>query len=200
MQPLLLHSRLYQTLFIAAVALFAVQQIPVLWSSFQLGREGRDSSTDRNSYLIVQAAVAIGVILGYQSALHLTGATITWHRPMIFVLGIGLMVLGSAISWLAVQQLGRYFTVVVRVQPDQPVIQSGPYRVIRHPSYTGQLLVFLGYALTLTNWASVPAVMIVIVGGYMYRILVEEQVLRERIGAPYAQYMSRSRRLIPGVW
>lgn len=199
MQPLMLHSGIYATLFIAAVILFAAQQFPALWRTLQLGR-GRNSTMDRGSYLVVQAGVIIGVFLGYRAATRITSATITWPRPIIFWIGIAFIVLGSAISWLAVRQLGRYFTVVVAVRADQPVIQSGLYRVIRHPSYAGQLLVFLGYALTLTNWISPPAVMIVIVAAYMYRVMVEEQALCQQIGAPYAEYMARSYRLLPGVW
>jgi len=109
-------------------------------------------------------------------------------------------VLGSRTSWFDIRQLGRYFTVAVAVRPDQPVIQSGFYRIIRHPSYSGQLLVFLGYAVALTNWVSIPAVMVPIVAGYVFRIVVEERALREQIGAPYAEYMTRTFRLIPGVW
>jgi protein-S-isoprenylcysteine O-methyltransferase Ste14 len=200
MQPLTVHSGIYQTCFIAAVIVFAVQQFPALWSTLQLRGRGGSATSDQGSYMVVQIGVLSCVILGLQTAMHLTGATITWHRPLIVFLGIALIVLGSVISWFAVRQLGHYFTVVVAVRPGQPVIQSGLYRVIRHPSYTGQLLAFLGYALTLTNWVSIPAVMGLVFAVYGYRILVEEQALRERIGQPYAAYMARSYRLIPGIW
>lgn len=200
MQPLMLQSGIYQTLFIAAVILFAVQQLPALQSTLRLTGRGGSPTRDKGSYMVVQVAVLAGVVLGYQAATHLKVATITWHRPLVFFLGVGLIVLGSAISWLAIRQLGRYFTVVVAVRPDQPVIRSGLYGIVRHPSYTGQLLVFLGYAVTLTNWISIPAVMIVTIAGYLYRIMVEEQGLRAQLGAPYAEYMARSHRLIPGVW
>jgi protein-S-isoprenylcysteine O-methyltransferase Ste14 len=200
MQPLMLHNGIYQQVFVGAVILFALQQLPALWSTLQL-RLGRGaSSKDRGSYSALQILVAVGVVLGSQSALHMPRATITGQRPMVFFLGSGVAVLGSVISWAAVCHLGRCFTGVVAVRPDQPVVQSGLYHLIRHPSYLGQRLVFLGYALTLTNWISIPAVMVFVVPGYVYRIRVEEQALGDCIGAPYREYMARTYRLLPRDW
>lgn len=199
MQPLMLQSGIDQVFFVAAVILFALQQLPALWSTLRLSHGG-SVTRDRGSYRVVQGTVLVGVILGYWTATHLTGTTVLWHRSPVYFCGIGLIVLGSGISWFAIRQLGGYFTVVVAVRPDQPVIQSGPYRFIRHPSYSGQLLVFLGYAVALTNWVSILAVMVPIVAGYLYRIVVEEHALREQIGAPYAEYMARTFRLVPGLW
>lgn len=200
MKPLMLQSGIYQTLFVAAVILFAVQQLPALWSTLRLRSDGGSSAQDGGSYWVVQVSVLAGALFGYQAAIHLPGATITWHRPFVYFCGIGLIVLGSGISWIAVRQLGRYFTVVVAVRPVQPVIQSGLYRFLRHPSYSGQLLVYLGCAVALTNLVSIPVVMVPIVAGYVVRIIVEERALREKLGAPYAEYMTRTFRLIPGVW
>jgi protein-S-isoprenylcysteine O-methyltransferase Ste14 len=200
MQPLFQDSGMYQTVFVAAVILFGIQQLPALWSTLKLRFRGGAGTADRGSYSAIQALVVIGVSLGYLAATRLSQATIAWHRPLVFFLGIALILLGSIVSWLAVLQLGRYFTVVVAVRSDQPIIQSGIYRYIRHPSYCGQLLVFLGYAVALTNWVSIPAVMLPIVPAYVYRIAVEERALRGQLGRPYADYTGRTDRLIPRIW
>src|SRR5690349_8412847 len=99
MQPLFLHSEIYQTLFVAAVILFAVQQLPALWSTFRMKHGAGAASRDRGSYTVVQVTVLAGVILGYRVATQLTGATITWHRPLVYLCGIGFMVVSSALSW-----------------------------------------------------------------------------------------------------
>jgi protein-S-isoprenylcysteine O-methyltransferase Ste14 len=200
MHPPFQDGGVYQTIFVAAVILFGVQQLPALWSTLQLRFRGGAAAVDRGSYSVIQALVVIGVTLGYLAATRLSQATIAWHRPLVFFLGIGLILLGSVISWLAVLQLGRSFTVVVAVRSDQPVIQSGVYRSIRHPSYCGQHLVFLGYAVTLTNWVSIPAVLLPIIPAYVYRIAVEERALRGRLGRSYTEYMGRTHRLIPRIW
>ncbi len=82
----------------------------------------------------------------------------------------------------------------------QVVIQSGPYRLIRHPSYTGALITLLGMGLALTNWASLIAALVIPAVGFLYRISIEERVLVEALGNPYREYMQRTCRLIPFIW
>jgi protein-S-isoprenylcysteine O-methyltransferase Ste14 len=62
------------------------------------------------------------------------------------------MAVGIAIRQWAVMVLGRYFTTNVRVHPGQTVVEEGPYRWVRHPSYTGMLITFVGIGLALWNW------------------------------------------------
>jgi protein-S-isoprenylcysteine O-methyltransferase Ste14 len=87
----------------------------------------------------------------------------------------------------------------VAVAPGQTVIETGPYRLIRHPSYTGFLITLLGFGLCLTNWLSLLVIMACALIGFSYRIHVEEQVLQEQLGQRYQEYMRRTKRLIPFV-
>lgn len=107
------------------------------------------------------------------------------------------MLAGTVLRWYAIHVLGRYFTREVAVQPDHTIIRSGPYRYIRHPSYSGALLTMLGLGLAMTNWAGLAALMACALSGYSYRVMVEEHALRENIGAPYVDYMRYTRRFIP---
>jgi len=78
------------------------------------------------------------------------------------------------------------------------VIEAGPYRFIRHPSYTGFLITLLGFGLSLTNnWLSLLVIMGCALIGFIYRIYVEERVLQAHLGQPYQEYMQRTKRLIP---
>jgi protein-S-isoprenylcysteine O-methyltransferase Ste14 len=79
------------------------------------------------------------------------------------------------------------------------VIEAGPYRYIRHPSYTGALITVIGLGLALGNWASIVAMLACISAGYAYRIHVEEAALVSALGQPYREYMSRTARLVPFV-
>jgi protein-S-isoprenylcysteine O-methyltransferase Ste14 len=85
------------------------------------------------------------------------------------------------------------------VGSDQHVVDTGPYRWIRHPSYTGSLLTIAGFLLCATNWAALAGVVPVLVG-LLYRIRVEEQALSEELGDAYRSYASRTKRLIPFVY
>jgi protein-S-isoprenylcysteine O-methyltransferase Ste14 len=78
------------------------------------------------------------------------------------------------------------------------VVTSGPYRWIRHPSYTGALLTLLGILVCCLNWLSFFALLLAI-AGYAYRIRVEEAALAEGLGDAYRDYMRRTRRLIPFI-
>ena len=66
-------------------------------------------------------------------------------------------VVGIAIRWYAIVYLGRFFTVNVAIAADHRLIDSGPYRFVRHPSYIGALMAFLGLGLTLGNWVSLAS-------------------------------------------
>lgn len=200
MQPLFIHNQAYQVALVIAIAVFGVVGLPAQLRTLKMRVERSASPRDRGSYWAVQAVTLAGVVLGYQLAMHYTGATITWQRPVVFGAGIALILLGSAVNWHAIRELGRFFTVQVAVRRDQQVVQSGLYRLVRHPAYSGQLLVFLGLGLALTNWASIAAVMICAMVGYTYRVTIEERVLRNELGQAYAENATRTSRFIPYVF
>ncbi len=81
----------------------------------------------------------------------------------------------------------------------QTVIEAGPYRYIRHPSYAGALITVIGLGLALGNWASLLSMVACVAIGYAYRIRVEEAALVAALGQPYREYMSRTARLVPFV-
>ncbi len=124
---------------------------------------------------------------------------IPWHRTGLFVAGILLMLAGVAFRWYAIRVLGKYFSVLVAVQPGQTVVEAGPYRWLRHPSYSGAFLTLFGLGLVYGNWLSVLALMLLPGIGYAYRIAVEEKMLLGELGDPYRQYMKRTKRIIPFV-
>jgi protein-S-isoprenylcysteine O-methyltransferase Ste14 len=119
---------------------------------------------------------------------------------VIFGLGLLLMAGGAFVRQWAVFTLGRFFTVEVRVQPNQTVVDRGPYRWVRHPSYTGMILFLVGVGLALTNWVSLVVLAVVPTAGVLVRIRSEERVLLAALGEPYRAYTAPRRRLFPGIW
>ncbi|HUJ93823.1 MAG TPA: isoprenylcysteine carboxylmethyltransferase family protein [Terriglobales bacterium] len=117
-----------------------------------------------------------------------------------FALGLAVMLLGSQLRRHCFRVLGRYFTGNVKVVDGQTVIQEGAYRWIRHPSYTGGMLMYLGSGLALTNWLS--ALVMVVCGGlgYAYRVHFEERALLGSLGDTYREYMMRTKRFVPFVF
>jgi protein-S-isoprenylcysteine O-methyltransferase Ste14 len=116
------------------------------------------------------------------------------------VLGLVLIGAGIALRQWAFTTLGRFFTIDVRVAPGQTVVDRGPYRWVRHPSYTGLILSFAGFGLALGNWGSLAAAALVPTAGLLYRIRFEERTLLNGLGEPYRRYAEGRPRLFPGVW
>ncbi len=83
---------------------------------------------------------------------------------------------------------------------NQKIIETGLYKVIRHPGYLGQLMIFLGISTSLSNWLSVLAMMIPVTLGYLYRIKVEERFMIEQLGEEYLNYHTRTKRIVPLIY
>ncbi|MBV8992160.1 MAG: isoprenylcysteine carboxylmethyltransferase family protein [Pseudonocardiales bacterium] len=157
-------------------------------------RSGR--VVERGSLAVVFLTVAGGVVVGFKLAHGHTGEIGTGAWPL-FGVGLLLMTAGIAIRWWAILVLGRFFTPDVRVQPNQTVVDRGPYRWVRHPSYSGLIICFVGVGLALGNWLSLAVLLVIPTAGLLVRISAEERVLLEFLGEPYRQFCASRPRLFP---
>ncbi len=153
---------------------------------------------DRGSRTAIFLSVGFGIIVAGLLARAVPQAAIGGPRRLVSLAGIALIVGGEVFRLYAIRSLGRYFTFTVALHPGQQLVERGPYRVIRHPSYTGALVTIAGVCLATANWLSllgvVPAAL-----GYAYRIRVEEEALVEGLGDEYRAYQRRTKRLIPYI-
>jgi protein-S-isoprenylcysteine O-methyltransferase Ste14 len=178
------------------VGLFALGEYAMRFRS-RFNRSGQ--RVERWSLLIVVAAVVGGMVSGIKLA-SWNSAAIGAGRFPLFVLGLVLMASGVIVRQWAILVLGRFFTVDVRVHPDQTVVDRGPYRWVRHPAYSGLIVFFLGVGLALSNWASLAVLALLPTAGLLVRIRSEERALAAALGEEYRRYASTRRRLFPGVW
>lgn len=187
-------------LYVLYAALFVCFAPEWVGSLFQRPEHGA-VRRDRGSHALLLVASAAGVVAGFFLVnADFPGTTLTRAQPLVFWIGIALMLVGLAFRWYAIKVLGRFFTRDVATRPGQTVVEAGPYRLIRHPSYSGALLMFLGMGLAMTNWAALLAIMIGTGIGYAYRVHIEEQALCADLGQPYRDYMRRTKRFVPHVW
>jgi protein-S-isoprenylcysteine O-methyltransferase Ste14 len=107
---------------------------------------------------------------------------------------------GLAVRVWAVVTLGRSFSTFLQVGADQAVVTRGPYRWVRHPSYTGLLLVALGFGLGAGNWLSLAICAVVPPLGLLPRIAIEESEMIRVLGEQYRSYQRTTHRLVPGLW
>jgi protein-S-isoprenylcysteine O-methyltransferase Ste14 len=182
--------------FYALVAAFAVLELRVRLRS-RLNRGGVRS--DRGSFLLVYTSIAAGMTGGFALA-NVHSAAISGGRWPLFVVGVLLMATGIAIRQWAVALLGRFFTIDVRVHSGQTVVDAGPYRWVRHPSYSGLLMTLIGIGMALGNWAALAALIILPTAGLVVRISVEERALTDALGEPYRRFAASRARLVPGLW
>lgn len=165
----------------------------------QGNRQGKTIAVDdRGSLWALSAAITLGYSLSFAIGATKLGRVYAWDT--FFAIGATLIALGLIIRIHSLLTLGRYFSYSVARVDDQPLLESGLYRVIRHPGYLGQLLVFLGMSISLSNGLAILAMMLPVMLGYGYRIRVEERFMLEQFGKKYLDYQQRTKRLIPLVF
>lgn len=198
MQPLFAHHPLALGAWVAGLLAWRVLEVGVdIWTFKRLRRGAQ--RRDKGSRALLLCLIVVGTFLGVLLALKVPTTAITGAPDFLTWLSVFLLYAGIAVRLYAMAILGAYFTTTVAVTPEQTVIDRGPYRRIRHPSYTGILLILLGFSLGLANWLSLFVIMGCALGGLAYRIRVEEAALQAQLGQPYREYMRRTKRLIPFV-
>ncbi|MEP6810686.1 MAG: isoprenylcysteine carboxylmethyltransferase family protein [Chthoniobacterales bacterium] len=155
----------------------------------------QDRSTLRVLWVVILSSVAASLY----TASHFRGAALPFPGTVRGV-AVAIFVLGLALRWWAIVVLGRFFTVDVQIAQDHELVDRGPFRWMRHPSYTGVLLAFLGFGLSLANWAALLVLMLPILAALLHRMTVEEEALMGALGERYVAYMKRTSRLLPGVY
>jgi protein-S-isoprenylcysteine O-methyltransferase Ste14 len=161
-------------------------------------RSGRTAQkSDKGSKLIVIVAANLAMMVGFGVVIAFPGLSIRTHWRVLFDVGIVVWLSGTLFRFYSMRTLGRFFTYDVAVSTGQHVVERGPYRWLRHPSYLGSLVANIGLGMTLTNWLAIFLPALCLAFAFAYRIPIEEQALLEGLGTPYRDYMRRTWRLIP---
>jgi protein-S-isoprenylcysteine O-methyltransferase Ste14 len=150
---------------------------------------------DRGSGALVIFTVFLSIAIAFNFGYGGIGILPDWA----YYLGIFLMLFGVVVRQWAIAILGRFFSLTVRIAEDHKVIEKGPYRLVRHPSYTGVLITFIGLGLAVQSGGALLVLLVVFSISFGYRMRVEEQTLLSELGQDYASYMKRTKRLIPFV-
>ncbi len=156
-------------------------------------------SKDRGSLYLIWIVCALSVWAGVYAGSHAHSWDLPRRRTLYFV-GYGLFVVGGVFRWFAIFYLGRFFTPNVVILTDHHLVDTGPYRFIRHPTYTGALCAAFGVILTLANLAALLVIMLPVTAVVLWRIHIEEAALREAFGEHYRLYTQRTKRLLPFIY
>ena len=160
----------------------------------------QSDSPDAGSVRVIMIGGAIAMAFAFPLAWVRFLRVPTGLDPAVFVIGVATIVAGSVLRRHCWRLLGASFTGDVRAQPDQPIVTTGAYALLRHPSYSAGILMNTGMGLALGSWASTAVLALSSVAVYSYRIAVEERTLLAVVGEPYRQFMRTRRRLIPFIY
>lgn len=156
---------------------------------------GATKKKDDGSVLLIRVLMYVSVMIAILFDLKNIAMLPDWF----FYPGIVLIVIGIFVRQWSIFVLGRFFTIAVSVQKNQKVIDHGPYRYIRHPSYLGLFLIIIGIGLALHSWGGILVLILMNGIAFGYRMHVEETVLVSELGDDYIRYMKRTKRLIPFI-
>jgi protein-S-isoprenylcysteine O-methyltransferase Ste14 len=168
----------------------------VEWRGVQGGFEGR---VPRHPLVFISRAVWVGgLVLCLVDFLWL-GWT-PWQGPVVRALGGLLFLVGLALRYWSMRTLAGAFSYDLKVAADQPLVTRGPYRFVRHPSYTALILWSASFALWNPSWPGLLILLVATVPQIRLRIRREEQLLADHFGAQWAAYAGRTPALLPRPW
>ena len=156
------------------------------------------ASNDKGSLWLLYGLITVGYALSF--AIGATKIGRMYHWNTFFAIGMALVVIGFIIRIYSILTLNQYFTYSVAKVENHKIISTGLYKFIRHPGYLGQLTIFMGISISISNWLSILLMMIPVTLGYLYRIKVEEKFMTDQFGEDYKNYQDRTKRIIPMLY
>jgi len=160
-------------------------------------RKSATRQKDKGSLIILWLMILISFFLGFRMADYGKWETLDY---IIALAGLPVIVTGLIIRWAAILQLKKAFTVDVAIGTAHELKINGLYRIVRHPSYLGLLLIMGGEAVMMNSLISFIAVVLLMTIAILYRIHVEEKLLTEEFGEVYTDYMRKTKAIIPYIY
>lgn len=170
----------------------------ILLNRILRAKKSDKQGVDKGSIRMIWITIGIANTVGILSAIFLKLPISSF--PYTAYLGLAIILLGMIIRLIAVWSLGRYFTVDVTIREDHRIKKNGMYKLIRHPSYLGSILSFIGFGVSLNNWISLVVITVLIIWAMFHRIAIEEKALVDEFGKEYREYMGSTYRLIPWIY
>lgn len=171
-----------------------------LFQALVPSNRGRAATVDRGT----KRVLILGTVAGGVAALWIASrfSTARWGANDWFgvAVGVTIAVAGIAVRAWAVKTLGRYFQREVVIEAGQTIVRSGPYRWVRHPAYSGNLLALFGFGVAVGSWIGALVGTLIALLAHLPRIRVEERALRDAFGDEYTAYAAETARIIPFVW
>ncbi len=155
-------------------------------------------SKDKQTNLFIWITVLLSITTGVLSSIYFDMAITPNHYAGY--IGLAIIATGIFFRIYAIRILGKFFTVTLSIHDNHFIVKDGPFRFLRHPSYTGSLLSFLGMGVSLNNWISLVIIFVPVLFSFINRINIEEKLLLDKFGEEYEEYQRKTKKLIPGIY
>lgn len=192
LRPVLMLNVEWIIVFISLIILFFTQ--PAL----KFSEVKTKSSMDKYSILLILLMCGISTTAPIIEWAYCRNGQST--KNLFFTIGLLLLILGFIIRTTAIQMLGIHFTATVQITNKHKLITHGLYKFIRHPSYLGAFLTFVGISFVLESWISMLVATVSMMIAYCVRIRVEEKTLLNYFGSDYATYQKKTKKMFPYIW
>lgn len=176
---------------VATVALLITQP------RLSISEAEKDKKSDKGTTYLIFGFASIGILC---SVLEWSVLRQTEGFLYLRIFGFILITFGLSFRVYVIQILGKSFTATVKLREGQQLINTGPYSVLRHPSYTGAWIFFVGMSLVLSSVTGFAIFFIGLWYAYQRRINAEEIALVDNFGEKYLAYQSKTFKMIPGIW
>lgn len=151
---------------------------------------------DKGSLVLLWVVITLCFTFGFTFANYRVWTLI---NLAIAIIGVVVIVLGAITRWIAIIQLSSAFTVDVAISNNHKLKTDGIYKYVRHPSYSGLLLIMVGFAISLNSVISLIGIALPMLAAILYRIYVEEQILISEFGDTYTNYKTHTSKILPGI-
>jgi len=178
---------------------FLAFEIALLLTKGERPNKQVKDNLDEGSLVLIWIAGTMAVISSIIAAKLLITDTLNVN-PLVPCLGFVITCIGIAIRWISIHTLQDAFNIYVTIPNNGKLVKSGIYKSIRHPSYLGLLLAYLGLGIILSNWISLLFIFLPIFIAIIHRIRIEERALKDALGDEYKDYCKTSYRLIKGIY
>lgn len=164
----------------------------------QRNKKSATSTSDKGSLWLLYSLITVGYALSFAIGATKIGRIYPWNT--FFAIGMALFAIGFMVRIYSILTLKQYFMYSVAKVENHKIIETGLYIFIRHPGYLGQLIIFVGISISISNWLSIVLMMIPVTVGYLYRIKIEEKFMTDQFGEDYQKYQERTKKIIPMLY
>ncbi len=164
----------------------------------QRNKNSATTTSDKGSLWLLYGLITVGYALSFAIGATKIGRIYPWNT--FFATGMALFAIGFMVRIYSILTLKQYFMYSVAKVENHKIIDTGLYSFIRHPGYLGQLIIFVGISISISNWLSIVLMMIPVTVGYLYRIKVEEKFMTDQFGEDYQKYKERTKKIIPMLY